>query len=94
MARLQRVAAALSQEGGDSLFPAGLVFDGGDNLLAMDRHPGETKWHTRCRESEAAGKKRIGEKIPQGIILFIVCRQDKACIVCGHWRMKAGSNSR
>lgn len=84
MARLQRVAAALSQEGGDSLFPAGLVFDGGDNLLAMDRHPRETERHTRCRESEAAGKERIGEKIPQGIILFIVCREDKARIVCGH----------
>lgn len=84
MARLQRVAAALSQEGGDSLFPAGLVLDGGDDLLAMDRHPRETERHMRCRESEAAGKERIGEKIPQCIILFIVCREDKACIVCGH----------
>ena len=84
MAGLQRILTTGEEELGDSLFPAGLVLDGGDDLLAMDRHPGETKWHTRCRESEAAGKECIGEKIPQGIILFIVCREDKARIVCGH----------
>ena len=84
MARLQRIAAALSQEGGDSFFPARLVFDGGDDFLAMESHPRETERHTGRRECEAAGKERIGEKIPQYIILFIVCRQDKARIVCVH----------
>ena len=84
MAGLQRILTTGEEELGDSLFPAGLVLDGGDDLLAVDRYPCETKWHMRCRESETAGKERIGEKIPQGIILFIVCREDKARIVCGH----------